>query len=402
MLLASLQTILAVGGGILVARILTRLIGHRIELAPKLRARLPSLETRLNSYIPNILKIIRLVIMTIVALLVCDAWDIFSLSAWAASPTGVHIIGILIHVAIILVVAALLWTAIVCLIENRLSPETGKGEPSAREKTLLALFQNALAIAFIVLTLMIVLSQIGVNIGPLIAGASVFGLAIGFGAQKLVEDIITGVFIQLENAINTGDLVSASGIIGTAEQVTIRTLRIRDLYGTYHIIPFSSVTTVSNYMRGFAYHVGHYRIAYREDIDEAMVHLRAAFDELMTDPAQKSNILERITIPGVTELADNSVKIRVMIKTKPGVQWAVGRAYNRLVKKHFDAAGIEIPVPHVALYFGQNKDGRAPPAHVELTNAPAVIEESGNAEARDDAPNLVSARKSAAAKRKRK
>jgi small conductance mechanosensitive channel len=118
-------------------------------------------------------------------------------------------------------------------------------------------------------------------------------------------------------------------------------------------------------MRGYAYHKAEYGIAYRESIDEAISHLEAAFEELTTDPAMRGKILEPIRIPGVTELGASSVNIRVQIKTAPGEQWNVGRAYNRLVKMHFDAAGIEIPFPHTTIYFGEDKSGKAPPVYVQ-------------------------------------
>jgi small conductance mechanosensitive channel len=194
----------------------------------------------------------------------------------------------------------------------------------------------------------------------------VLGLAIGFGAQKLVQDIITGVFIQVENAMNTGDVVTAGGITGVAERLSIRSVGLRDLSGTYHIVPFSSVDTVSNFMRDFAFHVGEYGIAYGEDIDEAVTHLRAAFDELAADPEYADDILEPLEVSGVTALAESSVNIRVRIKTAPGLQWGIGRAYNRLVKRHFDAAGIEIPFPHTTVYFGESKDGRTPAANLRM------------------------------------
>ncbi|MDX5378382.1 MAG: mechanosensitive ion channel, partial [Halomonas sp.] len=301
-----------------------------------------------------------------VVLLVLNAWGAFDLAAWYASEAGRGLIGKLISVAVILLVAIGVWLALASLIEHKLNPETGKGEPDARAKTLLSLFRNALAIALITMTGMIVLSEIGINIGPLIAGAGVLGLAIGFGAQKLVQDIITGVFIQVENAMNTGDVVTVGGITGTAERLSIRSVGIRDLQGAYHIVPFSSVDTVSNYMREFGYHVGEYGIAYRESIDEAIVALREAFDELAADDEHKMNILAPLEVAGVIALADSSVNIRVRIKTTPGTQWGVGRAYNRLVKLHFDAKGIEIPFPHTTLYFGVGKEAEAPPANVRL------------------------------------
>src|SRR5690606_41165211 len=139
---------------------------------------------------------------------------------------------------------------------------------------------------------------------PLIAGAGVLGLGIGFGAQKLVQDVITGVFIQLEGAINVGDLVTAGGTTGTVEKLTIRSLGMRDLSGVYHLLPFSSVDTVSNFMRGFGYHVGEYRVAYREDTDVVIEHLKAAFEELRQDPEHSPNILGDLEVHGVTALAD--------------------------------------------------------------------------------------------------
>jgi small-conductance mechanosensitive channel len=365
-LMATLKTVVVVVVGMLLSSLLTHSIGRRIRLSDDLRRKLPLLEPRLNSYVPNALRVIRMVILAAVVLLVLDAWGAFDLAAWYASDPGRRLVGMLASVAVILLLAIGVWLGLASLIEHKLNPETGTGEPDARGKTLLTLFRNALAIALITMTGMIVLSEIGINIGPLIAGAGVLGLAIGFGAQKLVQDIITGIFIQVENAMNTGDVVSVGGITGTAERLSIRSVGIRDLSGTYHIVPFSSVDTVSNFMREFGYHVGEYGIAYRESIDEAIVALREAFDELAADETHKMNIVAPLEVAGVTALANSSVNIRVRIKTTPGTQWGIGRAYNRLVKLHFDAKGIEIPFPHTTLYFGVGKEGEAPPANVRL------------------------------------
>ncbi|WP_251309270.1 mechanosensitive channel protein [Halomonas sp. NCCP-2165] len=369
-LIATLKTLVIVGLGMLLSSLLTQTIGRHISLSEELRHKLPLLETRLNAYVPNALRVIRGVILVAVVLLILNAWGAFDLAAWYASEAGSALVGRLFSVALILVVAAGLWLTLASLIEHRLNPETGSGEPSARAKTLLTLFRNALAIAMLTLTLMIVLAEIGINIGPLIAGAGVLGLAIGFGAQKLVQDIITGIFIQVENAMNTGDVVTVGGITGTAERLSIRSVGIRDLNGTYHLIPFSSVDTVSNYMREFGYHVGEYGIAYRESIDEAIIALQEAFDELAASEEHRMNILAPLEVAGVIALADSSVNIRVRIKAVPGMQWAVGRAYNRLVKLHFDAKGIEIPFPHTTLYFGVGKEGEAPPANLRLMKQP--------------------------------
>ena len=303
--------------------------------------------------------------------MVLDAWGAFDLAGWYASERGANLVGNLISVAVILIVSLGVWLGLASLIEHKLNPETGHGEPSARAKTLLSLFRNALAIVMVTITGMIVLSEIGINIGPLIAGAGVLGLAIGFGAQKLVQDVITGVFIQVENAMNTGDVVTVGGITGTAERLSIRSVGIRDLSGTYHIVPFSSVDTVSNYMREYGNHLGEYGIGYNESIDDAIEQLQLAFEDLKASEEHGKQLLADLTVAGVTALADSSVNIRVVIKTTPGDQWAVGRAYNRLVKLRFDAAGIEIPFPHTTLYFGETKGGKTPPANVRILEAKA-------------------------------
>ncbi|MDX5364372.1 MAG: mechanosensitive ion channel [Pseudazoarcus pumilus] len=369
MFAATLQSVLAMLVGVVLARVLSTVIMRRIQLPEETRARFPLLEDRLNAYIPGMLKIARFAILAVVLAVVVDAWTSFDLGTWVASDAGMAVIGRLVTVFFIIGLALLVWLLSASWIEYRLNPDAGS-VPTARAKTLLTIFRNVVAIALVVLTAMVVLAELGVNIGPLIAGAGVLGLAIGFGSQKLVQDVITGLFIQLEHAINVGDVVTAGGITGGVEKLTIRSLGIRDLAGVYHLIPFSSVDMVSNFNRDFGYHVGEYGVAYREDTDEVIEHLKAAFEELRADPDHGVNILGDLEVHGVTALADSSVNIRVRIKTQPGTQAPTGRAYNRLVKRHFDAAGIEIPFPHMTVYFGEDKQGKAPAANLRLLGTP--------------------------------
>ncbi|MFF7395682.1 mechanosensitive ion channel domain-containing protein [Achromobacter sp. NPDC008082] len=363
---ATAQTLLVIGVGSLLILLLNTVLAKPIRLSDDLRRRLPLLEARVNAYVPAILKVIGWIIRVVVVLLILDAWQAFDLSRWLASDAGGAAIKMVLNIAIVLLIAALAWTVIASIIEHRLSQSEGRGMPSARERTLLALFRNAALIVIVTMTLMVLLSQIGIDVGPLIAGAGVVGLAIGFGAQKLVQDIITGVFIQLENGMNENDVVQVAGVFGTVEKMTIRSVGIRTLDGGYHLVPFSSVDVVANHMRDFSYHLGEYTIAHRESVDDAIEHLRAAFAELMTDSVLGPEILEEMTVAGVTAVNDKGVTIRILIKTTPGMQWAVQRGYNRLLKKHFDAAGIELPYPHTVVYFGQDKRGYAPPANVTL------------------------------------
>ena len=205
---------------------------------------------------------------------------------------------------------------------------------------------------------MFALAEIGLDIGPLLASAGVLGLAIGFGAQKLVQDIITGVFIQFENAMNVGDVVTVGGTTGVVEKLTVRSVSLRDVQGTFHIIPFSSVDMVSNFMRDFSYFVCDMGIAYREDVEEAKQAMFDAFDELKADPEQRANIMGEMEWFGVNSFGDSAVVVRARIKTVPGTQWGLGRAYNGILKRIFDARGIEIPFPHQTIFFGEAKDGR--------------------------------------------
>ena len=388
---ATSYTILWVCGGLLLSALMTQYIHREIRFKPETARRLPGLAKRLNFYVPLGLRFLRFGMIWLVCFSLLDAWSVIDLNAWAASPRGLLLVSKFWNIFIILAVALITWLMSVVFIERYLSAEI-----SVRTQTLLSLFRSAWAVIIFVSTAIMILTEIGINIGPLIAGAGVFGLAVGFGAQTLVKDVITGIFFQIENAINTGDIVTVDGITGRAEQVGIRSVGIRDSSGTYHLIPFSNVTRVSNYMRGHANHIAEYGIAYRENIDEAMEQLRAAFNELVKGE-MKRYILEPINIQGVSQLADSAVMLRVSIKTTPGDQWVVGRAYNRLVKMYFDAAGIEMPFPHMEIYFGQDKDGSAPPLHVRYRAegkthpAPAAAEKPAEAfhvENKDDIANL--------------
>lgn len=368
MVSATIQTLVAIAIGLILASVLSSLLSRRIHLPEQWRKTLPLLENRINAYVPVTLKTLRLLILITVSLVVLDAWQAFDLPAWLASENGRSIVAMIFRVGIILLMAAASWTVLTSLIEHRLS-SSGGIRRSEREKTLLMLFRNAAAVVIATMTLLVVLSQIGINIGPLIAGAGVAGLAIGFGAQKLVQDVITGVFIQLENGMNQNDVVELAGIFGTVEKITIRSVVVRTLDGGYHLIPFSTIDKLTNHTRDYGYHYGEYNVAHRENVDEAIAQLELAFKDLMLDPELAREVLEEISIPGVTGLTERGFTIRVLIKTTPGNQWAIQRGFNRLVKQRFDAAGIELPYPQTVLHFGRDKEGYAAPVDVRGVDA---------------------------------
>ncbi len=367
--------------GSLIVGAIGRALRHGVALPEELRRKLPLLEPRLKALVPKLLIALRLLVALAVVLYMLDVIGLLALGSWVSSPLGLEVSGRVVSVALILLVAGLIWLAVNSWIDFRLNPEVGK-VPSARETTLLSLLRNAFTIALLIFTLMFALAEIGLDIGPLLASAGVLGLAIGFGAQKMVQDIITGVFIQFENAMNVGDVVTVGGTTGTVEKLTVRSVSLRDVQGTFHIIPFSSVDMVSNYMRDFSHFVCDMGIAYREDVDEAKQAMFDAFEELRQDPEQAAKILGDMEWFGLNSFGDSAVVVRSRIKTVPGSQWGVGRAYNAILKRVFDARGIEIPFPHQTIYFGEAKDGRTQALRLrQVGEAAAETSEANTSEA---------------------
>jgi small conductance mechanosensitive channel len=224
--------------------------------------------------------------------------------------------------------------------------------------------RKALLLVLSVIVGLIVLSELGIHIGPLLAGAGIIGLAVGFGAQKLVQDVITAVFILLEDSVAVGDVVSVAGIGGLVEDLSIRSIRLRDLSGNVHTIPFSSVDTVTNMTKLYSYYLIDIGVAYQEDTDQVSEVCKKIVDDMRSDPEFGPEILEPLDVLGVDQFADSAIIIKARIKTRPIKQWTVGREFNRRMKKRFDELGIEIPFPHRTLYFGAAKDGSTPPLHM--------------------------------------
>jgi moderate conductance mechanosensitive channel len=369
MLRATVQSIVAAGMGMVAVAAISRFISTGMELPRDVRDRLPLLEARLNAFIPAVLRVVRLVVLIFVLAIVAQIWGLLDLLAWLTSGTGREVTGAVIGVALTLLIGGVIYLALASWVEYRINPNFGS-VPSARERTLLTLFRNAFTIALFVVVVMLALSQIGVNIAPLLAGAGVIGLAIGFGSQKLVQDVITGIFIQFENAMNVGEIVNAGGVTGLVERLTVRSVSIRDLNGVLHIMPFSSVEKVSNLMRHYSYHVAVIGVAYRENIAEVKDAMRAAFDRLR-DTEHGPNIINDLEMHGIIEFGDSAINVRARIRTLPGKHLALGRAYSEIIKEVFDERGIEIAFPHMTVYMGEDKDGNAPPLRLRTESANA-------------------------------
>ncbi|HTM78278.1 MAG TPA: mechanosensitive ion channel domain-containing protein, partial [Devosia sp.] len=306
----------------------------------------------LHAFVPRVLTIVRWIVLVGIVLAVAQAWGVFDFVGWISTERGQQIAGSVISAALIIVVCILLYVAVASWVEYRLNAAGGK-LATAREKTLLNLFKNAFTVALVVFGLMLALAQIGVNIAPLLAGAGVLGLAIGFGAQKLVQDIITGIFIQFENVMNEGDVVEAAGKTGVVEKLTIRSVTIRDMSGTVHLIPFSSVDQVSNMVRGYSFYIAEVEVAYDSDIEAVKQAMRDAFAVVM-DSEHKAVVLDTLDLHGLIAITPASMTLRARIKTLAGQQWAVGRYFTEVTMRLLAERGIEKPTQRVAYIAGRN------------------------------------------------
>jgi moderate conductance mechanosensitive channel len=360
--LTALIVVVARGVAAAAQRGLTRLLHVNHELL----ARNPLVEARANRYVPVLRRAIGGAIWLAAGLAVLAAWRV-DVAALLATPLVAEGVARLVAVAVVFAVALAVWEATDLVITMYLERKDDAGSAvirSARIRTLLPLTRNAALVVILLFALLTALSQLGVNTAPLLAGAGVVGLAIGFGSQALVKDVITGAFILFEGTVNVGDVASINGTGGLVEAITIRTIRLRDLEGTVHTIPFGSVNTISNMTKDYSMYLLDIGVAYKENTDRVVEVMREVFADIVADPAYANDIIGDLEVLGVDRFADSAVYVRARIKTLPIRQWNVGREYNRRMKLKFDELGIEIPFPHRTIYFGQ-------PAEIEVAGQTA-------------------------------
>ncbi|GAB1255503.1 hypothetical protein NBRC116494_00050 [Aurantivibrio plasticivorans] len=254
----------------------------------------------------------------------------------------------------------------------------------SRIQTLTPIIRNVLLFVLSILGTLIVLSELGIDIVPLMAGAGVVGIAIGFGAQTLVKDFLTGFIVIFEDLMQVGDVVNVGDRFGLVEKITIRKIQLRDLDGTVHTVPFGEVTTVSNLTKEFSYYLFDVGIAYRENVDDVMQCLQEIDEEMRNDDEFKDLMLDPLEVLGVDKFADSAVVIKARVKTRAHDRWKVGREFNRRMKHVFDDRNIEIPFPHQTLYFGEDKDGSAADAKVRIINGDSSKQSEQNQAKRSD------------------
>ncbi|HKK82097.1 MAG TPA: mechanosensitive ion channel family protein [Prolixibacteraceae bacterium] len=226
-------------------------------------------------------------------------------------------------------------------------------ETEKRVKTLLGILTGVGKVVIWLIAIMMLLKELGIDIAPILAGAGIIGLAVGFGAQELVRDFITGFFILLENQIRTGDVAIINGTGGLVERIEMRTVTLRDFSGVVHVFQNGKINTLSNMTKEWSAVVLDVGVAYKENTEQVMQIMSAVGDELQKDAAFGSKMIEPIEVFGVNEFGNSAVVIRARIKTKPIEQWGIGREYRKRLKDAFDAKGIEIPFPHTTVYWGE-------------------------------------------------
>jgi small conductance mechanosensitive channel len=279
----------------------------------------------------------------------------------------------------------LIWILIDTGIQEALRPDAarrgGRG-PSMRARTMLPLVRNVVFVFLLTVAAIVTAANLGLNVTPLLAGAGVIGLAVGFGAQSLVADLITGLFIIIEDTISVGDSIEVEGgHAGIVESLTIRTVRLRDGQGAIHAIPFSQIKTVKNLSRDFAYAVFEVRVPFSADVDEVTQMIREVGAELMADIRYRLEMLGPVEVWGLDRFDPNWMVVKGQIKTRPLQQWSVARAFNLRIKRKMDEAGMDIPVPQMHVQMtreampGADAEGRERARRIWTGEAPPPVEE---------------------------
>ena len=359
--LFSLAALMLVGAR-LVLIVLLGSIDRALHVDPEMADRYPGLDTRLRVYTPMIHAAVRGTIYLLLLLGLLQVSGVPTFSWLAGSLLGQRVLSACGTMLVTVLAALAVWEAVNAAIHRHLARLQREAQlaRSARLRTLLPLLRSALLITILIVAGLMVLSEVGVNIAPLLAGAGIVGVAIGFGSQKLVQDLITGIFLLLENAMQVGDVVKVSDQSGVVESLSVRTIRLRSEDGSVHVIPFSAVTTVTNMTKDYSRAVIQVGVGYREDTDRVIEVLRSIAKEMRAETQWKAVILDDLDVYGLDQLGDSAVVIKCRIMCTPFGRWSVGREFNRRMKKRFDELGIEIPYPHRKLVL-EVAGGALPP-----------------------------------------
>ncbi|MBR0717057.1 mechanosensitive ion channel domain-containing protein [Bradyrhizobium liaoningense] len=320
------------------------LIDRGFRINPEILQRFPGLETRANRYLPLLRKIVSGVIAFIGIVAVLEVWGVDAVVWFYGGQIGGRLLSAVVTVGIAVVIAAAIWEASNALMDHQVNVLSRDGHyaRAARLRTFQPMLRTVLLCLIATVVGLTALSEIGVNVAPLLAGAGIVGIAIGFGSQKLVQDLITGLFLLLENTVQVGDTVSVSGLSGTVENVSIRTIRLRAGDGAVHIVPFSAVTTITNSSRGAGNASVSVNVAYKEDTDRAGQILKDIVAEMRREPEFRGAIRGDLELWGIDKVDGAMVSIVGQIRCTDSGRWPVQREFNRRMKQRFQESGIEI------------------------------------------------------------
>lgn len=267
-----------------------------------------------------------------------------------------HGIRVVLVVVFALILDRILQRVIVRAVRASVRPDenTSAEAEQKREDTLIRIFSGALNILIVIIAIMMVLQEVGIEVGPLIAGAGIVGLAVGFGGQYLIRDIITGLFLMLENQYRIGDVVTIEGFSGSVQDISLRKTTLRDLNGTVHHIPHGSITKVSNQSKDFARVNMDIGVGYKTDIRHLEEVINRIGTELAGDPAFSESIISPPQFVRINEFADSAIVVKILGDTKPLKQWEVAGEFRRRLKEAFEREGIEIPYPQTVIHRSDN------------------------------------------------
>jgi len=316
------------------------------------------------------IRVARFAIGVAVFLIVLRVWG-FDYDDLREGPLGA-VLGVATRVALILFISFAAIELLNLGITNlfaRIAKRARNARRAAQVRTLAPILGGVVTTVLIVIAAMMTLSEFGVEIGPLIAGAGIIGLAIGFGAQTLVKDFLTGIFLVLEDTVSIGDSIRIGDFSGVVEDMSLRTIKLRDFDGTLHVFPYSEAQVIHNRTKSFGFAVFELQISFLSDIDHALAVTKAVAEQIAADEAFKSAIIAPAEILGVDAITDNAVVIKGRLKTLPGDQWRVRREFNKRIKRAFDSEGVlfehrhfpatpyEIIMPRIAEEQRQEPDG---------------------------------------------
>jgi small-conductance mechanosensitive channel len=329
------------------AEAITRVMERRLTPSAAMVARYPGIDTRVSGYRRLLRGAVSLAVFVAGLALLGEVWGVAPLRWLVASRTGLDLISGLATIGVTLLIALVVWEGSnLALARHMTRLAESQAARAARLRTLLPMLRTTLLIAILIVVGLTVLSQIGINIAPLLAGAGVLGIAIGFGSQKLVQDVITGLFLLLENAVQVGDVVTVAGASGVVEDLSIRSIRLRTEDGSIQIIPFSAVTSVTNMTRDFSQAVIVVQVSYNDDYDRVIAVMQDIATGMRADPAWETDILNDLEVWGLTAFDASGITIKCRLRCLPFSRWRVQREFNRRLKARFELEGIEIPYPH--------------------------------------------------------